>query len=170
MAKITTKRRMTAGQQAVATAAGAKPEDIQTLTADSDYIEIVEKKKSKGDGIWGYEARLIGVYPPEVADIMGQSTYIKETSDALATDAMKAAKAAREKWPSGKLDEGKAMKMFFEAFVERFNTFIGSTKQTYQGEIAILTELTGMYVGSTKKVEPAAEPETVENDELGFGE
>lgn len=144
MAKITTQRRLSPGQRAVASAAGVKDQDIQTLTADADSIEIVEKRKSKGEGIWGFEAQLIGTFPEAMGDMAGQ-TYIKETLDHLVGDAAKCATAARAKWPSAVLDEGKAMKLFFVAFVERWNVFAGSTKKTWRGEIALLSDLTAMY-------------------------
>lgn len=164
MAKIKTPRRLSVGQQAVASAAGVSPADVQTLTADADCIEIVEKGKSKGDGVWGYEAQLIGTFPAGMGDMAGQ-TYIKEPYGSLFTGpegAMKAAKAARERWPSGVIDQGKAMRLFYEAFVERFNAFAGLEKKDKLGTVAVLEALVALYIVKT-------DDEPTDDDEDVFG-
>jgi hypothetical protein len=143
--KSSTPRRLTPAQSAAATAGGITPAEVHELTEDNGIrIVVAEIGKSKGGNVAGYQAQLHNA-----------EGYIIKQLPTLYPKPTTCAHAAREAWPAEEIDEGKALRALFSAFVGRWNDFIGLKAKNRLDEIGLLSQLAPLYTSTVKKADKA---------------
>jgi len=138
--------RATTKQSATATAAGVNPAEVQELIKDDGFrIVVVPLLKSKGGNEAGYQVQLQAPGSTVMPDGTERPNIV-ETDPKVYTEATKAATSGRAQWSYAEVDEDKALGFFFDAFVERFNSFVGLTKSDKLGTIAVMERLVALYI------------------------